>query len=81
MRVVTPAWASQAATPALMQPTTCHGGKLLPQCPTATKEPGAKLSPKLSGFTYDSVFRFPQSNTNNAGHLNYLKKRTIAKDW
>lgn len=76
MLVVTPAWESQEATPALVLPMTCWDGKLLPQPPTAPKRPRATLSPRLSGFTHDSVFQFPQSNnTDNAGYLNFIKQK------
>lgn len=75
MVVVTHAWESQEATPALVLPMIC-GGKWLPQRPTAPKGPRATLSPKLSRFTYDSVFQFPQSNNmDNAGYPNFIKQK------
>lgn len=76
MLVVTPAWESQEETLVLVLPMTFCGGKWLPQHPTAPKGPRAALAPKLSRFTYDSVFQFLQSNTtNNAGHLICIKQK------
>lgn len=70
MLVVTPAWESQEATPGLVLPMTFCDGKSLLQRPTAPTGLRATLSPKLSGFTHDSVFEFPQSDKNNTGYLN-----------
>lgn len=60
MLVVIAAWESQEATPALVLLMTCGGGRSLPQRPPAPKGPRATFSPKLSRFTYDSVFQFSQ---------------------